>query len=95
MVVTRRWGWEWRWEIWRLEVGGGHRVVVRRRGHPSGVASTATGASVGTVMVMVVRGGAEGRRATRTSRHGTNRGDGSVTRQPVLQQSDQSLLSSV
>jgi hypothetical protein len=92
MVVTRGRGWEWRREIGRLEVRGGHGVVMRGGSHPTGVSRTSASTGVGPVMVMVVRGGTEGRRATSTSRHGTNRGDGSVTRQPVLQQCNQLLL---
>jgi len=91
MVVTRGWWWEWRWEIGRLEVRGGHRVVVRGGSHSSGVCRSTASAGVGPVMVVVMRGGAEGRRTTRASRHGTDRGDGSVTRQPVLQQKEQML----
>jgi hypothetical protein len=60
--------------------------MVRCGSHPSGVASSTTGAGVGAVVVMVMGGGAERGRATRSSRHGTNGSDGSVTRQPVLQQ---------
>lgn len=85
VVVTGGWGWEWRWEIWRLEVRGRHGVMMRGWSHPTGVTRTSAGASVGSVMVVVVRGGTEGGRTTRTSRDGTDRGDGSVTRQTVLQ----------
>ena len=91
MVVTRGWWWEWRWKIRRLEVRGRHRVVMRGGSHPAGISCTSASASVGAVMVVMVGGGAERRRTTRASRHGTDRGDGSVTRQPVLQQNERML----
>lgn len=86
VMVTRRRRRERRWEIGRLEVRGGDGVVVRGGRHTAGVGRTSASARVGAVMVVVVRRGAERRRAARTSRHGTDRGDGTVTSQPVLQQ---------
>ena len=84
VMVTRRRRRERRWEVRRLEIRGGDGVMVRCGRHAAGVGRASAGARVGSVMVVMVRRGAERRRTSSTSRHGTDRGDGTVTRQPVL-----------